>query len=141
MIKVVLDTNILISSIFWKGPSRQIVDLAITHKIKSITSPEILEEVEAVLYEDFPQVPYEKIGDILRDILSHSELIIPNEVTVKRLRDLKDAKIVACGISAKADYIVTGDKDLIVLKKYKGIQIVSPKAFSDLFKTAKSATF
>jgi putative PIN family toxin of toxin-antitoxin system len=50
MLKAVLDTNILISSLFWKGPSRHIVDWAIANKIKSVTSPEILEEVEAVLY-------------------------------------------------------------------------------------------
>lgn len=134
MIKAILDTNILISSLFWKGPSRHVVDLAIANKIKSITSPEILEEVEAVLCEDFPQVPYDRIEEIIRDILSYSHLIMTQTITVKKLRDLKDAKIIACGLSAKADYIVTGDKDLLVLKKYKGIKISTPKAFLDLFK-------
>jgi putative PIN family toxin of toxin-antitoxin system len=134
MTRVVLDTNVLISSFFWKGPSRHIVDLAIANKIKSITSPEILEEVEAVLYEDFPQVPYDKIEGVIRDILSYSQLIIPQQIMVKRLRDLKDTKIIACAVSAKADYIVTGDKDLLVLKKYGGIQISNPKTFLDLFK-------
>ena len=72
MTKVVLDTNILISSLFWKGLSRHIVDLAIANKISSISSPEILEELEAVLYEDFPDIPYERIEEIIRDILSYS---------------------------------------------------------------------
>jgi len=134
MTKVVLDTNVLISSLFWKGPSRHIVDLAIAGKIKSVTSPEILEEVETVLYEDFPQVPYPRIEEIMRDILSYSQLIIPSEVIVKHLRDLKDTKIIACAISAKADYIITGDKDLLVLKKYKDILILTPKSFLDSFK-------
>jgi len=134
MTKVVLDTNVLISSLFWKGPSRHIVDLAIANKLKSVTSPEILEEVEAVLYEDFPQVPYDKIEGIIRDILSYSQLIIPRRVIVKKRRDLKDIKVIACALSAKADYIVTGDKDLLVLKKYNKIQITTPKTFLDLFK-------
>jgi putative PIN family toxin of toxin-antitoxin system len=134
MLKAVLDTNVLISSFFWKGPSRHIVDLAIANKIKSVTSPEILEEVEAVIYEDFPQVPYDKIEGIIRDILSYSQLIIPVPITAKKLRDLKDTKIIACAVSAKADYIVTGDKDLLVLKKYGEIQISNPKTFLDLFK-------
>jgi putative PIN family toxin of toxin-antitoxin system len=134
MLKAVLDTNVLISSFFWKGPSRHIVDLAIANKVKSVTSPEILEEVEAVLYEDFPQVPYDKIEGIIRDILSYSQLVIPRQVMVKKLRDLKDTKVIACGLSIKADYIVTGDKDLLVLKKYRGIRILTPKAFLDLFK-------
>jgi putative PIN family toxin of toxin-antitoxin system len=134
MLKVILDTNVLISSLFWRGPSRHIVDLTIAGKIKAVTSPEILEEVEAVLYEDFPQVPYLRIEETIRDVLSYSQLIIPSAITVKHLRDLKDTKIIACAMSAKADYIVTGDKDLLVLKKYKYIQIVPPKAFLDLFK-------
>lgn len=134
MIKAVLDTNVLISSLFWKGPSRHIVDLAIANKIKSITSPEILEEVETVLYEDFKDVPYDKIEGIIRDILSYSQLIIPRQLTVKKLRDLKDTKIIACAVSSKANYIVTGDKDLLVLKKYGEVQISNPKTFLDLFK-------
>ncbi|MFH1458549.1 MAG: putative toxin-antitoxin system toxin component, PIN family [Candidatus Omnitrophota bacterium] len=134
MIKVILDTNVLISSLFWKGSSRHIVDLAIASKIKSVTSPEIMEEVEAVLYEDFPQVPYEKIEWIIRDILSYSQLIIPRRVTVKRLRDSKDTKIIACALNAKAEYIVTGDKDLLALEKYAEVRILTPKTFLDLFK-------
>lgn len=134
MLKAVLDTNILISSIFWHGPSRHIVDLAIANKFKAITSPEILEELESVLYEDFPQIPYSRIEEIIRDTLSYSQLIIPAEITIKKLRDIKDTKIIACALSAKTDYIVTGDKDLLVLKKYADIKITTPKIFLELFK-------
>lgn len=129
MIKAVLDTNILISSIFWKGPTRRIVNLAISNKIISVTSPEILEEAEAVLYEDFPEVPYQRIEEIIRDILSYSQLIMIDEISVKGLRDIKDTKIIATAIKAKADYIVTGDKYLLVLKSYRGIQILNVKEF------------
>lgn len=133
MIKVVLDTNVLISSLFWKGHSRSIVDLAISNKIKPITSPEILEETEAVLYEGFPGVPYNRIEEIIKDILSYSSVISASTITVKGLRDIKDTKIIACAISAKAEYIITGDKDLLILKEYKGIKILNPKTFLDAF--------
>lgn len=133
MIKVVLDTNVLISSLFWKGNARSIVDLAISNKIKSVTSHEILEEAEAVLYEDFPEVPYNKIEEIIKDILSYSSVIEAGAVTVKGLRDIRDTKIIACAISAKTDYIITGDKDLLILKEYKGIKILNPKTFLDAF--------
>jgi putative PIN family toxin of toxin-antitoxin system len=79
-------------------------------------------------------VTYDKIGGIIRDILSHSQLIIPRQVIVKKLRDFKDTKIIACALSAKADYIVTGDKDLLVLKHYHKIPILTPKAFLELLK-------
>jgi len=134
MIKVVLDSNILISSFFWKGPSRHIVDLAIAQKIDSITSSDILEEIESVLYEDFINVPYERIEGMVRDILSYSHLILPRKITVKGLRDIKDVKIIACALSAKADYIVTGDKDLLIIKEYKGLRIITPRAFLDKIK-------
>ena len=134
MIKVVLDTNILISNLFWKGHSRRIVDLAVSNKIKSITSLEILEEVEAVLYEDFSGVSYSRIEEIIKDILSYSSVISAGDITVRGLRDIKDTKIIACAISAKADYIITGDKDLLILKEYKGIKIISPRVFLDSFR-------
>ncbi len=133
MIKVVFDTNIFISSIFWKGNPRRIIDLAVANKIKSVTSPDILQEIETVLSEDFPEIPYEKIEEIIRDILSYSHLTAVDEIIVKGLRDIKDTKIISCAVSAKADYIVTGDKDLLVLTEYKDIKILNSKAFLDLF--------
>ena len=134
MIKVVLDSNVLISSLFWKGPSRHIVDLAIANKIDAITSTDILAEIESVLYEDFPGVLYERIEEIIRDILSYSRLVVSRKITVKELRDVKDTKIIACAMSGEANYIVTGDKDLLVLKEYKSIKIVTPNAFLHLLK-------
>lgn len=86
MIKVVLDTNIFISSIFWKGNPRRIIDLAVASKIKSVTSPDILQEIETVLSEDFPEIPYEKIEEIIRDILSYSHLTAVEEIIVKDLK-------------------------------------------------------
>jgi len=60
--------------------------------------------------------------------------VVVDKIMVKGLRDLKDTKIIACAISAKADYIVTGDKDLLILKEYKGIRILNPRNFLTLFK-------
>ena len=134
MIKAVLDVNILISGLFWKGPSRRMVDFVIAHRIESITSPDILAELEAVLYEDFSDIPYSRIEEIIRDILSYSRLVAAERISVKGLRDIKDTKIIACALAGKAEYIVTGDKDLLVLKEYKGVRIVTPKAFLDIAK-------
>lgn len=56
MIRAVLDSNVLISSLFWKGLPRHIVDLAIAQHFEAITSPDILSEIESVLYEDFSDI-------------------------------------------------------------------------------------
>ena len=134
MIKAVLDTNILLSSLFWKGQPRKIVDLAIENKFRAVTSADILEELKCVLEENFPRVPHEAKELILRDILSYSALVIPKKITVKNLRDLQDAKIIACAVEAGANYIVTGDKDLLVLKEYARIKITTAREFLEALK-------
>ncbi|MFA4890003.1 MAG: putative toxin-antitoxin system toxin component, PIN family, partial [Candidatus Omnitrophota bacterium] len=75
-----------------------------------------------------------RIEKIIRDILSYSRLVATEKIFVKGLRDIKDAKIIACALAGKTGYIVTGDKDLLVLKEYKGVQIVTPRAFLDIIK-------
>lgn len=134
MIKAVLDTNILLSSLFWKGQPRKIVDLAIENKFRAVTSADILEELKCVLEEDFSQVPYDARERILRDILSYSALVIPKKITVKNLRDFQDTKIIACALEAEAEYIVTGDKDLLVLKEYARIKITTAREFLEALK-------
>ena len=134
MIKAVLDTNILLSSLFWKGQPRKIVDLAIENKFRAVTSADILEELKCVLEEDFSQVPYDVMERILRDILSYSALVIPKKITVKNLRDFQDTKIIACALEAEAEYIVTGDKDLLVLKEYARIKITTAREFLEALK-------
>lgn len=134
MIRVVLDSNVLISSLFWKGLPRHIVDLAIARHIEAMTSPDILLEIEAVLREDFSDILYSKVEEIIRDILSYSRLVSSEKIFVKGLRDAADAKIIACALAGKADYIVTGDKDLLVLKEYKGIHIITPKTLFTIIK-------
>lgn len=134
MIKAVLDTNILLSSLFWKGQPRKIVDLAIENKFRAVTSSDILEELKCVLEEDFSQVPYDARERILRDILSYSALVIPKKITVKNLRDFQDTKIIACALEAEAEYIVTGDKDLLVLKEYARIKITTAREFLEALK-------
>lgn len=134
MIKAVLDTNILISSLFWKGLPRHIVDLAIAQRFESFTSVEILKELEAVLVEDFSDIPYIKITDILKDILSYSQVVATEKIFIKHLRDLSDTKIISCALSAEADYIVTGDHDLLTLGQIRGIQIVTARTFVEKIK-------
>ena len=125
--KVVLDTNILISSLFWKGAPRRVVDLAISGHIQSVTSWEILNELQAVLNEDF-QMPLIKVKDVLRDVLSFSQLVKSKPLKMK-IRDLDDIKIIAAAVAAKADYIVTGDKDLLTLHQFNKINIITPSDF------------
>ena len=128
--KVVIDTNVLISGLFWKGNPRKVIDLAISQQIQSVTCLEILQELQIVLTEDF-HIPPTKLKDIVKDVLGYSQIVKIQSFDLK-IRDLDDVKIIACAVSSGSDYIVTGDKDLLVLDQYHGIKIVTPSEFIKL---------
>ena len=129
---VVLDTNVLISSIFWeKGNSHKIVDIAIEQKITNFTSPEMLNELARVLRQKFKQTE-EYIESQLALIANYSQIIEPKIKANVVPEDAKDNMIIECALSSDADYIITGDKHLLKLKEYKGIKILAPKEFLEL---------
>lgn len=129
MFKVVLDTNIFVSSIFWdKGNPHKTVELALDKKINVYTSIDILKELEKVLRRDFEE-PDELIHSQISLIMEYAKLINVNCRLDVVQDDPDDNKIVECAVSAEADFIVTGDPHLLNLKEYMNTKIVSPKEF------------
>ncbi len=68
-------------------------------------------------------------ADFLDKLIERSDVTAGKQLLQLVGRDVKDDKFLACGFEAKADYIITGDNDLLVLKKYEGIKIVTPREF------------
>ena len=127
--KVVLDTNVLISSILIdKGNPHKIVDLAIEQKIHNHTSPDMLNELEDKLRNKFNESE-EYIKRQISLVTNYSEVIEPKEKIKAVPDDPKDDKVIECAMACNADFIVTGDNHLLKLKDFKGIKIVSPKDF------------
>jgi putative PIN family toxin of toxin-antitoxin system len=132
--RVVIDTNVLISALFWGGRPRRVVDLAAAGLFQALKSPELLAEIEDVLIEDFG-LPPQRLDLILRDILSYAELITPPPELDVDVRDPADVKVLACAVAGGADCIVTGDKDLLVLERISGcspghdVEILTVRAF------------
>jgi putative PIN family toxin of toxin-antitoxin system len=129
--KAVLDTNIIISALFWGGAPRRIVDLAAERRFQAVTCPELLQELAAVLSDDFG-VPRERVAMVVRDVVSYSEVTIIASPATVPLRDPNDYPVVACAIGAGADFIITGDHDLLSLKETHGVRVVSPRTFLGL---------
>ena len=128
MLKVVLDTNIYVSSIFWRGNPHKIVELALDKKIKIFTSVEILQELEKVLRRDF-QEPDEMIHRQISLIFEYAD-IIKTTVKVNVVKeDPEDNKIIECAVSCNANYIVTGDRHLLDIKEFRGTKIVNAREF------------
>ncbi len=132
MIRVVVDTNIIISSIFWRGKPYKVIRRGIIGDYQLVTSLEILDEVVDKLRNKF-QFPEEKIEDLINILFTYSHIV---ETTSKFdvVRDKKDNKIIECAFDSKASYIVTGDPDLLILKEFRGIKIVKARKFLEEIK-------
>jgi len=128
MIKVVLDTNVFISSLFWKGAPYQIFKRILEGAILNFVSPQILAEIKERLLDKF-KLPPEKVKEFLEIIVFNSQLVYPKKKLNIVKKDPKDNKILECTLEAKASFVISGDGHLLEIKKYKGIKIVSPKEF------------
>ena len=130
-VKVVLDTNVFISSIFWRGNPHKIVELAIDNKIEICISSEILVELEKVLKRDFEESS-EFVERQIALILEYVKIVKPvNKVDIVKA-DPDDNKIIECALTAKVDYVISGDQHLLNLKEVFGIKILKPKEFLDI---------
>ena len=135
IVRVVLDTNVLISALLFKGVLSKIVRLWQTGKIIPIVSKETFEELRTVLeYPKFSLSGAEIRSLIEHEILPYFEVVNVSERVRGACRDPGDEKFLSCAISANADGIVTGDKDLSDMKKYRSVRIIQASDFLKIFK-------
>ena len=132
--RVVLDTNVVISSLLFKGGLSSIVGLWREGKIVPIISKETFDELRAVLeYPKFSLSRAEIKSLIEHEILPFFEVVNVSKHIKGACRDLGDDKFISCAISANAEFIVTGDKDLSDLKKYQFVRIIKASDFIQMF--------
>lgn len=127
-VRLVLDTNIVVSGLIWGGVPRSLLDLARDGHTTLLTSSVLLDELADVLSRD-------KLAAMLasREITPASlmqrygmlaRLVTPQTVE-RTVRDADDDVVIATALAAQADAIVTGDNDLLVLHPWRGIQILN----------------
>jgi len=129
MLKIVPDTNILVSSTIANGNEFQILKLAKDRKIQLIISPQILSEFKGVISRAKFGFSKNQISDVLKQILSVCTLISPNITIDVISKDPTDNRILECAKAAKANYIISGDNHLLELKKFEMIIIFSAGDF------------
>ena len=131
--KAVFDTNVLIAAFLTEGVCAKLMIRARRRDFDLILCDGILQEFERVLKKKFAATPHETsealiiLSEAALEILGRTDSITPI------CRDSDDDLILACARDAVADYVVTGDEDLLVLKNYEGISIVNPREFEKLF--------
>jgi putative PIN family toxin of toxin-antitoxin system len=128
--KVVLDTNILVSIIGWGEKPEIILGLCITDDIKLIISPSILDEFkETIFLKRFDFIEKGKKEKFVSLLMKIAEVVEPSVRLNVITEDEDDNRIIECAIAGGADFIISGDKDLLRLGKFGGIRIVSPSQF------------
>jgi putative PIN family toxin of toxin-antitoxin system len=140
MIATVLDSNIFISAFLFNGKQRAILEYAIKGKYKINISDQILIEIETVLKRPKFKLTMNHISLFISEIKSLCEICYPAEKIINVCRDSKDHIILECAIESKSDYIITGDDDLLSLKKYKDVNIINSDTFLKIIEETAANT-
>ena len=130
--RIVIDTNVLISGVFFGGFPRKILSAVVGQKITAYATAEIINEYEDIVQEMINR----KQGHINRTILSpliKAMEIIEPVTHVEICRDPDDNKFLECAKDSHALYIVSGDKDLLLIERFGNIQIVTAKDFYEIY--------
>jgi len=129
VIRVVLDTNILISAILFGGKPRQVLERVIRGEIRLCMSEAILEELKGVLRRSKFSYSIEAIQVILTELTSLSDFVNPSKTIRVVPEDPDDNRILECAVEAEANYIITGDLHLLRLSRYQDIEVLNAGAF------------
>ncbi len=122
--RVLLDTNVLISGILFRGVSRTLLEFAIRGELALVTSPVLLDELQEILVHRFDLPP--ELGQVVRtELEALADTVVPDDVPAVS-RDPDDDQVLAAGALDEVEAIVTGDQDLLVLETHQGIPIIRP---------------
>ena len=129
--KIVLDTNVVISGIFFGGPPGKILEAWRDRRIQIVLSPEILQEYELVADKLASQHKDRDAGRMLDLLATHAETVQPPSLAEGVCEDPDDDKFLACAAHADVACVISGDKHLLRVSGYQGIEVVSPRDFID----------
>jgi putative PIN family toxin of toxin-antitoxin system len=131
-VRVVLDTNVLVSALHFGGRPRRLFDHVLRGDHTLIIGPAILGELEAVLVETCGWAS-DRAAAVRAELDAIAEVVTPSEVP-SVCRDPDDDQILAIAVSGAADALVTGDADLLAVGMHCGVSIVSIAGFETMGK-------
>jgi putative PIN family toxin of toxin-antitoxin system len=127
--RAVPDTNVIVSGIGWGGAPAAILDAVSDGQLVLVTSASLLAELRRVL-------EYPKLAKVIRggaqlaDLVAASGVVVAPTLTLAVVRDETDNRLLEAAIEGAADYIVSGDTDLLDLGSFRGIPILAPAEFA-----------
>ena len=135
-VRLVLDTNVVVSALIWDGPPERLPDLAVSGEIALLSSAVLLDELAGVL-ERGKFIAALTSRDVTPAFLTRrygavTMLVGPMPVDRAVPADADDDHVVGAALGARADAIATGDRHLLELDPYRGIRILAPAAVLEL---------
>lgn len=131
MLKVVLDTNVIISGFNFAGSKpAKILELVASGDIANCVSDHIIKETRDILIRKFFWT--EEEAESAEFWLKTFSKVIKPQARISVIAHDPDNRILECTLEARADYIITGDYHLIDIKSFRGIKVLSPAAFLEL---------
>lgn len=127
--RVVVDTNVWVSALVFGGNPRKVFEQIISRGYLIVVSEELLSEIRRVISGKFPDFAADLEALVVALGLRIEKTVLGAQ-TIKIARDPKDNMVLETAIAGGADYIISGDDDLLSLKKFKTVKIVSPANFS-----------
>ena len=135
--KVVLDTNVIFSAFAARGLANAVFELCLD-KHTIIISEHILSELQNSFQKKL-KMPRDKVQLLIKYLREFCTLSDYKRVDREICRDLEDAKILGISEVTKPDYIITGDSELLTLKEYNGVPIITPREFWEISKGKKQS--
>jgi uncharacterized protein len=136
--RTVIDTNVLVSGIFFEnGNEAKVLDAVISNKLTLVTSLEILQEIRETLAADkFRLTPTEAFS-VFQLILGMSEVVLTIPPASIKCRDPDDQKFLDCAAGGNADFLVTGDRDLLEHKNIGRTRIIAAREMVRMLKQSR----
>jgi putative PIN family toxin of toxin-antitoxin system len=126
--RIVIDTNILVSAAFFGGLPEQLIDLVLDKKISAVVSREIVDEYEKTIKKLLDKYNLSRLRFPFSSLIASLEFIVPS-TQVNLCADPDDDKFISCAIDGLCPFIVSGDHHLLEVKRYGKIQIIKTRAF------------
>ncbi len=133
--RATLDSNIYISALEFGGKPLQILELARERKFQAMISDAIVDEICGVFRDKF-RWPEKRIASARVDIAKMCTRVNVSQTLTVVKNDPDDNRIIECAVACESDYLVTGDKHLLVLGSHQGTAIVNPATFLRIFQLA-----
>ena len=132
-LRLILDSNVWISGVLWTGLPHRIVRLIERDEAQAFASTPMLDELREALARPKFAARFDQLAsspsEVMAAVAGLVTLVAESRIEPVIRRDPDDDKVLACAVSADADFVISGDRHLLELLSYRGIRVVTPALF------------